>query len=230
MNVVDYIIVAFVALGALKGYRKGLLKGLVCLLSWFAALAGAYFLCPSAVTWLNRRLGLTLALTEILRQKIPVTALAQNGTQGPAASGLDFSGLGRYLQDIWAATPGNAGGVADVLSRQMASIFAHGLVFAALAVGVYIVLHLLSRILSWFLGGTILGFFNRLGGMVFGAGVNVVVAALAIGLLTPWLLMGTWEPGSMWHSLVDYLSESVVAPYFSFLFIKVSAALAGMSL
>ena len=231
MNVVDYFIIAFVFLGTVKGYRRGLMAGLVCFLSWVAAGLGAYFFCPFAVSWLDKQLDLTNSLAEILRNRLPVEAMTTEGLFKPLfVPGLDFGNLTRYVQDVWAASPGNAGGLADALSQQAASLLAHGFVFALLVAVFFIFLRFLTQLLSRRLSRTVLGFFNRLGGMVFGTGVNLLGAGLVVGLLTPWLVMGTWESGGLLHSAAGYFAQSTIAPYFSFLFIWVSAALAGMPL
>jgi len=229
MNLVDYTIIFFILLGTIKGYRQGLVTGLLSFFGWAAAVAASFFLSPLAVAWLDQEASLTQTITEIIRQRLPVETLAEGGFLGLSLPGLDLSGLEQYVQEVWASSPENMGGLADILSRQAATLFAHGVVFVILVVVGFLVFHLFTRFITGRIKGTMLGLLNRLGGMLFGTGVNIVIAALVIGLLTPWLVLGSWEKGGLLFSLTDLLSDSVIAPYFSALFVWVSGVLAGMS-
>lgn len=230
MNIVDYIIIAFVFLGAVTGYRRGFVAGLVSFFSWVAALAGAFFFCRLAVAWLDEHIGLTRSLMGVIRERLPVEAIAQKGILTPLSStGFGSNGFTKYIQEIWAA-PSGSGGLADVLSEQAASLLANSIVFAALVVVIFIVLRILAGLASRRLNGTLLGFFNRMVGMFFGLTVNIIAAALIVGLFTPWIVLGSWESGGILHNLAGFFGDSLIAPYFNCLFLWVTGFLAGMPL
>ncbi len=230
MNAADYIIVGFVLWGAYKGYRRGLMRGFIILFCWVAALVVAYFVTPWGVSLLNQKMGLIEALGGIIRDKLPVEVLAGNSlVQGLSLSEFDFSALENYAGELLPVTPGNAE-IVEVLSLQAGTLLAYGLVFVLFVVAVHLALRLVTLIFSRGFHNSVLGFLNRLAGTLFGAGVHIVVAGLVIGLLTPWLVLGSWEQGGFLFNLGQYLTESTIAPYFSYLFIWVSAALSGMPL
>jgi uncharacterized membrane protein required for colicin V production len=231
MNVADYIILGFVLWGAAKGYRRGLMRCFLILFCWVGALVAAYLLSPWGVAWTDQRIGLIESLTAIVREKLPVEAVVGSGIfQALSLPGFDLSALEFYAQEVLAGSPANGEGLVEVLSRQGGTLLAYGLVFVVLVVGAFLVLRLVTSILFRGFRGTVLGFINRLAGMLFGAGVNIVVAASVVGLLTPWLVLGSWEQGGFLFTAAEYLSESTIAPYFTYLFIWVVAALAGMPL
>lgn len=231
LNVADYIIIGFVLWGAVKGYRRGLMRGFVVLFCWAAALVAAYFLSPWGVALLDENMGLITALTEIIKDKLPVEVLAGNSIlQDLSLSGFDLSALDNYAGELLLGSPGGVEGVIEVLSRQAGTLLAYGLVFVLFVVAGYLALRLVIVVFSRRFGSSVLGFFNRMTGMLFGAGINIVVAGLAVGLLTPWLVLGSWEQGGFLFNMGQYLTESTIAPYFSYLFIWVSAALSGMPL
>lgn len=231
MNAADYIILGFVLWGAARGYSRGLMRGFLILFCWVAALGAAYFFSPWGVDWMDQRIGLIESLTGVIREKLPVEAMAGKGIlQALSLPGFDLSALESYAQEVLAGSPANGEGIMEVFSRQGGTLLAYGLVFVVLVVGAFLVLRLVTLVLSRGFRGSTLGFFNRLAGMLFGAGVNIVVAALVVGLLTPWFVLGSWEQGGFLFTAAKYLSESTIAPYFTYLFIWVSAALAGMPL
>lgn len=225
MNMVDYVLIAFVLLGAVAGYRRGMMVSLVVFLGWLFAGTAAYLFSPRAVTWMEGYMDLTTAVAGFLRERLPVDSLIAPAAFSPGIS--DFGRLNRYIQDIWVRTPADSGGLADVISQQVASILVHSLAFAALLVVFLVILQLMARFLSRRLQGTLLGFFNRLGGMVLGGGVNMVAAAFVVGIAAPWLAVGSGTSGLI-DVLSKALSESTVAPYFVGFFSWMTALLSGV--
>ena len=227
MNMVDYVIIGFVFLGAIGGYRKGLMISLISFLGWVAAGIGAYVLTPRSVIWLNARIGLTASVAGFLREKLPVDAVPAGGTAVFPSALFDLEGLNTYIQNIWVRTPAGSGGLADILSRQGGSILAHSLVFAILFILILFILRFLAHFLSRRLQGTLLGFFNRLGGMVLGAAVNILAAAFVIGVAAPWLVISAGTSTGLLHGLSSSLAESTIAPYFAAVFGWMTALLSG---
>jgi len=225
MNMVDYVLVAFVLLGAVVGYRRGIIVSLVAFLGWVFAGTAAYIFSPRAVTWLEEYMDVTAAAAGLLRDRLPVDSMFAPVSFSPGI--VDFGRLNQYVQDIWVRTPADSGGLADMISQQVASILVHSFAFAALLVLFLVILQFIARFLSRRLQGTLLGFLNRLGGMALGGGVNMVAAAFVVGIAAPWLAVGSGTSGLL-DGLSKALAESTVAPYFVGLFGWMTALLSGV--
>lgn len=223
----DYCLIAFVFLGTLAGYRKGMIVALMSFLGWVIAGIGAFMVTPWTMVYLDGRIGLTASVAKLLRERLPVASVPAGTSKFPSTL-IDLGGLSQYIQDIWVLTPVNSGGLADVLSSQAASMLANGLVFAVLFLVFLFLVHFLARYFSGRMQGTLLGFFNRLGGMFIGTAVNIMAAVLAVGIIVPWLAISAGTSTGILSSLSNAFTESTIAPYLTVLYGWVTALLSGV--
>ena len=236
MTLVDAVILAFVLVGALRGYRRGIMMALVGLVSYLAAAVIASVYSPSLVTWINGRAEVTRAVSDLLKEKLVFSGTVSQETDSLQALGSlslpDFFNrdIGAYLRDILAQTPANSGGVVDTICSQLATLLVSGLAFAAVFIISVVAIRLLTGIFSRWLHGTVLGVLNRFGGMLLGAAVNVFLVGVVIGITVPWMAVGAGSGEGVLRGISEAVSHSTLVPYFLHLISWVTTDLVGTQL
>ncbi|MCL6580515.1 MAG: CvpA family protein [Firmicutes bacterium] len=190
MNLLDWVIAVGLAIGAIRGFRRGLVRSAAGLLGLFLGLILASRLYESLARYVEARYGLVTRLAGSLAEHLP---LAEPVGSAPAAGGqlVDaIRGLGlpesvcRYLSDAAARLglgPGAtvAEGVALVIAWSIVGILA------------FVAIFIVVQILATFLGGVVRGIIrltplsllDHLGGLVVGAAWAAVGMAVTVGLL-----------------------------------------------
>jgi len=224
VNLIDWLIIAFVFLGALSGYRRGLVAALLGFVGYVAAVVAASLYSPVLVVWINKQGRMTQNLAEFFRKKLSLTCTAGQGLPAGNPGGNPGETL-KYLQDILVQSPENIGGVADAFCYQLASLTVQVLAFALLLIISVAVIRLLVGFLSRRMRGIILGAVNRLGGFIVGGAINALIISLLVVILTPLLAVGAASSGGLLTGISKSLKQSTLIPYFVQFFAWAAASL-----
>lgn len=195
MNIFDILILGFLILGALQGYRKGLIFGLVSVLG---GLLGFYVAAKESLKvlgWLEQHTPLRQWLEPVVyRLVLPSVQNQAQITQQQALERI-FSMFPKELQgligsgtvpDFQAYTQS----IVQTIAKNMSSVLMDNLMriiaFFLTYLAVVLVLQILAAIVLvplGFFGGTV----NRGGGFLFGALGVLVGIAIIVGLISPFL-------------------------------------------
>lgn len=195
MNIFDILILGFVMLGALQGYRKGLISGLVSLLG---SILGFYIAVKeylNVLGWIDQHTPLRNWLEPfVYRLLLPSVQsqaqMAQQQTLDRILSmfpkelqGLIGSGT---VPDLHAYTQG----AIQTIAKNMSGVLTDNLMkiivfFLTYSIIIFLIQVLVSIVLAplGFFGGTV----NRGGGFLFGALGTLVGISVFVGLITPFL-------------------------------------------
>lgn len=220
MNIFDILILGFLILGALQGYRKGLVFGLVSLLG---SLLGFYVAVKeylNVLGWLEQHTPLRQWLEPaVYRSVLPSVQNQAQTTQQQALERI-FSMIPKELQgligsgtvpDFHAYTQNIVQTIAKSMSSVLTDNLMRILAFFLTYLAVVLILQILAVIilvpLSFF-GGTV----NRGGGFLFGALGVLVVIAIIVGLISPFLpILGQSGPLAL-------LQKALLYPYLTQIF------------
>ncbi|HVJ49129.1 CvpA family protein [Desulfitobacterium sp.] len=195
MNIFDILILGFLILGALQGYRKGLISGLVSLLG---SLLGFYIAVKeylNVLGWVEQHTPLRQWLEPVVYRFVLPSVQSQAQTTQQQAIDRIFSMIPKELQGLIGSgtvpdfqsytqnmvktiTQNMAGVLTDNLMRILAFFVTYCAVVLILQILATIVLTPLA-----FFGGTV----NRGGGFLFGALGALVGIAVIVGLISPFL-------------------------------------------
>lgn len=198
MNWLDVGILILLALGLLRGLRRGI--GVVCvgMAGLLVSLATAFLACPRLVAYLQTRHGLVTAAGEFLqrhvRLPVPAAAIRLAGTAPEdiqsALEGLPVSGWVRALlleHGAEVAAMGRDGlvSVGDLVYHILGSYLVAVAVFVALFVTARLVLAGAGQAISQALEPIpVLGTMSRLVGGGLGAAERALEVAVMLGLAT----------------------------------------------
>ncbi|MDQ7794605.1 MAG: hypothetical protein RDU89_09370 [bacterium] len=195
MNWLDAGILILLALGALRGLRRGIGVVFVGLAGFLVALAAAAYACPRLVDAADARYGLLARTGEFLerhvRLPVPTAAVRLAGTAPEdiqaALEGLPVSGWVRALLLEHGPEVAAAGG--DTLVS-VGDVVYHVLAGYLVAVGIFVGTFILARLVLDWLGGAIsdflgaipvLGGISRLAGAALGAAERGLLAVVILG-------------------------------------------------
>lgn len=196
VNLIDVLIVGFVLLGALQGYRRGLITSVVNFFSWIAGFLVASWQYMTALRWAEQYFPLQQWLE-------PVIYRALLSSVESKVSSLQ----GQVLGNIWGVLPEewrnnfpslNLSGVqipqnaeqmthhlAGMITENILSLFAFGFVFYCVVLLIQLLVAILLRPFgSWS------GSFNRGGGLIFGGLSSLIGLSVLASLLSPFLQLG----------------------------------------
>lgn len=215
MNIFDILLLAIILLGAIQGYRKGLISGLISLGGSILGLvlAGKYY--PTVLQWLDQSTALRRWLEGATYKRILPSVeakaeLAQGQTLEKMLSmfpegfrevlgGANFHGIQLYTEDALHSIALN---ISEILADSLLKIIS----FTVVYLGVLIVIEIVSAIVLAPLGlfsGTI----NGGGGLIVGGLVSFVGFAILVGLFSPFLsLVGS-------ENVLELLQNSRSYPY-----------------
>jgi len=213
VNLIDWLIIAFIFWGALSGYRRGLVAAILGFVGYVAAVVAASLYSPVFVEWINKRGPMTQNLAEFFRKKLSLTSAAGQGLPESSMGGNPGEIL-KYLQDILVQSPENLEGVADSFCYQLASLTVQILAFTLLLIISIAVIRLLVGFLSRRMRGVILGGVNRLGGFIVGGTINALIISLLFVIFTPLLAVGAASSGGLLSGISKSLRQSTLIPYF----------------
>jgi uncharacterized membrane protein required for colicin V production len=199
MNWVDWTIIAIIALMALSGLRRGLIKTVVGFAAQIGALIAAFVLTKPVSLWLELRFNAASRLADFLARYIQLPpdfakTTVTNLSSGQLWAMLDSSGLPEQYKDAvmtWVAD--SPAGVSVTLSRfiqeSLGMLLLNVLTFIALLTVSRIAIGLVGRAFSGTVHAVGAGALDHLGGLGLGAAQGVIVCALILGLGLPMLSM-----------------------------------------
>jgi len=211
MNLIDILILGFTLLGALHGYRKGLISSIVNLLSSIVGFLVASWKYMFALQWVEQYFPLQKWLEPVVyRAILPAVQSKASSLQNQSLSNI----LGA-LPPEWRSLFENLSGVqlpqvieqvthrlAGMFTERILSLIAFGCVF-------YIVVFIMQLLFSILLRpfGRWGGSLNRGGGLLFGGLSALIGMAVMAGLFSPLLQLGV---GGSFNALIQ---NSAFYPY-----------------
>lgn len=213
MNIVDVLIIGIVLLGALQGYRRGLLRGAVNLLGTLAGFLIASFQYEAVLTWIEQHFPVQNWLEPIIYKVVSAQIQAQAKIPGGGQLPKILGGFSAEVKSL--VGTGNLSslqsvsqGVLDQAAQSLAStitddllrILAFGLVFYAVVLLVHLGVGLLIPLMP--LGGPL----NHGSGLILGGLTATVALAVLAGLFSPFLTSST-------ASQATVIKSSYLFPY-----------------
>jgi uncharacterized membrane protein required for colicin V production len=165
MNVLDYTILVILSLGAVIGYRKGLTDTLAGVVSVILAMLMAVLYCDNVARFLEEQFNVITSLSEVLSNKYPLITPAVNNLLADRFWNADKA-VGQPVPDLayWLVVSGCF------------------LIFLWLGSKILkLLLKSLAGVFSW----GILGWLNRLGGMVLALVKNGLIIGVLAVILQP---------------------------------------------
>ncbi|MDD2401943.1 MAG: CvpA family protein [Clostridia bacterium] len=228
MNIVDLIIIVLLLLGAIFGYRKGFLNSVIGLLSSIVGLFVALKYNTYLTNWFDKSIHLSEIIGNFFKEhlSIPISASLQ-GVNILSVPDLSVymdkahlpenikSQLSVYIQELGngLVVPSELN-MGDVLYMFLAGIvvkvIAIIIIWLVLAKLMVMISHLITRISD----GTILGFLNRLGGLVAETFIVALILVVIFGFINPiFYVAGMTEP-SFFAAMTNTIGEASLVPYF----------------
>lgn len=196
MNLVDIIIVIIIALGAFKGFKRGLINTLGGLFGWAVALVLAVIYNTNFKSFLDQQFGLTAKLGDWLGERFPLPAGVDEASSSAADIELVVESLPMpaFMQDILSdkatslsAQESGPESLSMVFGHGIAEMLVIGLSFLLLFFIISFIIKILLKIVSKGVGVTPLRGINRIGGFIVGAGLYSFILAVVIGVIYPFL-------------------------------------------
>jgi uncharacterized membrane protein required for colicin V production len=225
MNAIDIGILVLLVLGALRGYRRGLLLTVVGLGSYLVGLLVATRYYGVVAAFLNNKLALSDRIAQYLgtSSAIPASAtqvsvtLLQPSQVGTALSGLPIpvfarEELARSVDDIINLSfQQGITRLGEAVNYFFANIVVDALAFLLLCLVVGKLVRIIAGWLTDFTGGSLLGGMNRTAGLIAGAATTSLLLVVLAGVLVPFLTFA--GQGKAGVSLAELLSQSVLVPH-----------------
>ncbi|NLO88760.1 MAG: CvpA family protein [Clostridia bacterium] len=224
LNFLDWIILIFVFLGALKGYRRGLIAGIMGFLGFILSAVLAGYFTPRVLAWAENRDIFVDWIAGFFAGYFNPTAPAWADfpqTDVPL-SGMDLDGIFNYLQAVLSGSPEASKFIMETFYGQLVSAAVHIVVVAVLLVASVLLVHFIIRLLYAGMRGTFLGSLNRFWGFILGGAVNALFIGLFLFILTPFLVAGATAGEGYLYNLYGLFLDSFFVPYYLKLFSALS--------
>ena len=233
MNYIDWVILAILLWGAWRGYSRGVLSVFTGVVGYLAGLAAALIYAKPLAFFLEKQFAVTTTTANRLGGMPPQSVMTMS-TQGmgsgemtKAVEGLSMPAFlkEQLLQQLPATGAANFG-----------QAISHGLAVLLIQAAASIILILLATVLVRLLSGlvtrgiryTVMGWANRVLGLVAGLAINGVILAVALGVISPLLVLKSGLQGGPLTGVAGVLDRSVLAPYLMQVFGAISAKLVGI--
>ena len=214
MNLIDILILGFISLGALQGYRKGLISSIITFLSSLAGFLIASWKYMAALRWAEQYFPLQQWLEPVIYRAILPSVQSkasslQQKTLGNILGALppEWRGIFENLTGVQMpqAVEQVTHGLVGVLTESILGLIAFGCVFYSVVAIIQFFAYILLRPFgSW--GGS----FNRQGGLMFGGLSALIGLSVMAGLFSPLLQLGVGgsvnaliQNSSFYHYLVE---------------------------
>lgn len=197
MNIVDIVIILLIALGAYRGYKRGLLNALGGLFGWVISLIVAFTFNSNFKAFLDKQFNLTPSVGSWMGDKFPLPAGFEETNSSPQEiqQVVEALPMPAFMQDIMVeniAVMGEQEGAPENLSHifgyGIAEMLIAGLAFLLLFFLVSLIIKFILGFLTKGLSLTPLGGLNRLGGLVIGGAVYSLILAIIAGVIYPYLM------------------------------------------
>jgi uncharacterized membrane protein required for colicin V production len=227
MNIIDVLMIGLICLGALWGYKKGLISGVLNLIGTIAGFIIAAMGYAPLAAWAENHLQVKAWLepifSRLIESVLAVQVQANNHT-------LLESLMKLFPPQVWSILGDDAAGslnsvtqnalqqVAQKLAETLTAYFLNLVAFAV----IFLVIVLLAHIVAWLILkplGILGGAVNRGGGFILGAVSILLILVVLAGLFSPLVLL---EFGG---TIGNLLRESLLYPYLFKLFLWVASCL-----
>ncbi|MEW6624420.1 MAG: CvpA family protein [Bacillota bacterium] len=223
MNSFDFLIIGLLAVGAYKGYKRGLIKSLGGLLGWVVSLVIALSYNQSFANYLDKQFNLVGIIGEGIIKVMPLPSFSferEKASLSLVAAGIEEMGLPGFLkgnllenvEQIMAAESFAGANISELIAFGLAGMILKGLAFLVLFIAAGLIVKVVVNFLSGLLGLTLLGPVNRLAGLLLGLIMYGSLTAILFGLASPFIAVSAAENGAIAgviHSsfLFSYLME-----------------------
>lgn len=232
MNIADWIIIVLLLLGAAGGFRKGFVLSLAGAISSILGIITAYRYYPVLAKWMNEQWGLKEPLSEFLQKYLvlpqPVGQFRPEDIPlpdiGMLLEKISFDThfkqqLLLHLEKIRESIEVPLGiSLSEIINQFLASAIVSALAFIIIWFCVDFGLRIIATLFSGVIRNTAVGQFDRLGGMIIGTLLTVLVLTVFIGLLSPLLTIGDLAKPTFFSPVIEAMSESRLVPCFFSLF------------
>lgn len=223
MNIFDILVLGIVLLGALQGYRKGLISGLVSLLGHILGLVFAAKEYLKVLSWLDQNTPIRNWIEPAIYKLILPSVESKAQLAGQQTLERILSMFPKELRDLigssnvpdfqaytQSAIQTVAHNFSGLITDNLLKILAFGLTYSVIVLAIEIIA---SLVLSPF--GLFSGTVNRGGGFLVGALGSFVGLAVFVGLISPFIsLAGT---DSVWGLLPKSQSYNYLVQTFTYL-------------
>lgn len=198
-NVLDWVLIGLLVLGAIIGFNKGLIKSAGAVVSIIAGLLAALTFWEPAAVYLEKNYMIITGLNETIQKVLPIPTF--DNLEGMVPSLFESA---RYAYQ----------GATYHVARQIVSALAFILILLVVAGLLKLIWSILSILFNWGIMGTI----NRWGGSAFELTKGILVLSIVVGIAVP-IVKATARTGIL--SAVNaqtYLASSVLVPYLDSIF------------
>lgn len=222
MNYFDLILIIIIVTTLWVGYRRGAISLIAGIAGKILTLLGAWYFAPTLAAWAGPRFGILPWLMKNLEESLPVSKMLGEADMGRVAAQklpdlLDKLNMPPILKfkmmetvpELVASGSASVVAIVQELAFQGAMMILTAASFIVLLLVGSILLRLIVGIFDLVLGGTFIGFCNRLLGMGLGFLVAAGLIVFIIGITAPWIL--TSPPGEK-EVLVTLLKNSYLYP------------------
>lgn len=232
MNIVDWIIIALFVLGAISGYRKGFIVGVIETASSIIGIVVAYIYHGIFSAWLDKTFGVGAIIREYLGDKLVLPESIANFRfedllkidQDSAGAYLDtlhldirlkteLLGYLEKIRDSWSDMIHLP--LQEVINEHLASILLGIFAFLVIWGGVSIALQIFGSIFRKIIHYTPLGILDNLGGVIISILLTGLSLTVVLGLITPLLDLSSLAGGEgLLGTILEALEESKYVPFF----------------
>ena len=206
MNYLDIGILLLLILGAVRGYRRGLLNALTGLVGIvFGAVIASSWARPTA-EYVDARYSLTNKMSVWLLDKLPNLVSLESSKDDGLLAGMFQALTEKIMAD--SAVVSNVGVLYNI-SFTLLVILAFLVMMFIVTLLLRIVAVLITRIIKH----SVFGGVNRLGGLIIGVGTATVVIGLILMVISPFVTVGaSVGADGIFGSIGLLINTSVLAP------------------
>ncbi|HEX3031462.1 MAG TPA: CvpA family protein [Bacillota bacterium] len=226
MNAIDILIGIFVIAGAWSGFRKGLIMSISKLVGYIIGLVVALAMYKPFASYLGKGIGFDSIFNHLgtvilkLPQNVslaPMKSLSLEKVQSLIHSmNVPISGQ-NILNDILKQLTEISGRpsvttVGDALNILLGELLLKIVAFSILVIAVEVVISIVVKGISKIISYSPAGLIDRGGGLVFGLGKNLILVAITLIVINPFLSLGALSKGGI-GKLCLGIHQSQIATY-----------------
>ncbi len=227
MNIVDLVIIVALVVGAINGYRKGLLGSLCGLVANLLGLFVAIKYYPELSGWFNQQFSLGLKISQFFKAhvllppavstlqltKIPLPDLIKQ-LESMALPPEIRVHLVEYLQKWWTSL-NSFNNLGELIHYLVAIALINGLAFFLIWFVVDKAAILLAQWLTRYTQNSLWGDLNRLSGTIIGLALRALSLTIILGIISPLLSLTSAAQPSLFSAVLKTMNQSQLVPYFT---------------
>ena len=226
MNIVDLVIMVLIALGAVTGYRRGLIESLAGLFSNIIGFFVALKYYSSLILWANTYLDMKLSLQTYFQKHLilpaPLMQLKLEKVPLPEIGNyLDKinlpvilkAQLAQYIQSLEVGMLTQAV-LGDVIYQYLANAIINAGAFILIWLSVNILIMLIVGMVRSITNNTVIASFDHGAGLLIGTALTAFTLTIVIGLVSPLLQVTNLAEPTLFSAVFKTMGESRLLPYF----------------